>query len=79
MRLRTRPNHALQPTPGSGGSSAARVTSLGPAWLSLFLVRPLPMSAQRKEKNGEPAFAAFQRAFGVHYNYAGLGSVIELP
>jgi 7,8-dihydropterin-6-yl-methyl-4-(beta-D-ribofuranosyl)aminobenzene 5'-phosphate synthase len=28
---------------------------------------------------GEPAFAAFQRAFGVHYNYAGLGSVIELP
>lgn len=28
---------------------------------------------------GEPAFAAFQRAFGVHYNFAGLGSVIELP
>jgi len=28
---------------------------------------------------GEPAFAAFQRAFGVHYNYAGLGNVIELP
>ena len=28
---------------------------------------------------GEPAFAAFQRAFGAHYNYAGLGSVIELP
>jgi len=28
---------------------------------------------------GEPAFAAFQRAFGVHYDYAGLGSVIELP
>src|SRR5438094_964900 len=28
---------------------------------------------------GEHAFAAFQRAFGVHYNYAGLGSVIELP
>jgi 7,8-dihydropterin-6-yl-methyl-4-(beta-D-ribofuranosyl)aminobenzene 5'-phosphate synthase len=28
---------------------------------------------------GEPAFAAFQRAFGGHYNYAGLGSVIELP
>ena len=28
---------------------------------------------------GEPAFAAFQKAFGVHYNYAGLGSVIELP
>jgi 7,8-dihydropterin-6-yl-methyl-4-(beta-D-ribofuranosyl)aminobenzene 5'-phosphate synthase len=28
---------------------------------------------------GEPAFAAFQRAFGGHYNYAGLGSVVELP
>jgi len=28
---------------------------------------------------GEPAFAAFQRAFGAHYNYAGLGNVIELP
>ena len=28
---------------------------------------------------GEPAFAAFQREFGAHYNYAGLGSVIELP
>jgi len=28
---------------------------------------------------GEPAFAAFQRAFGAHYDYAGLGSVIELP
>lgn len=28
---------------------------------------------------GEPAFAAFQKAFGVHYDYAGLGSVIELP
>jgi 7,8-dihydropterin-6-yl-methyl-4-(beta-D-ribofuranosyl)aminobenzene 5'-phosphate synthase len=28
---------------------------------------------------GEPAFAAFQRAFGAHNNYAGLGSVIELP
>jgi len=28
---------------------------------------------------GEPAFAAFQRAFGAHYNYAGLGSVVELP
>ena len=28
---------------------------------------------------GEPAFAAFQRAFGSQYNYAGLGSVIELP
>src|SRR5450432_1579581 len=28
---------------------------------------------------GEPAFAAFQRAFGAQYNYAGLGSVIELP
>ncbi len=28
---------------------------------------------------GEPAFAAFQKAFGAHYNYAGLGSVIEFP
>ena len=28
---------------------------------------------------GEPAFAAFQKAFGASYNYAGLGSVIELP
>jgi 7,8-dihydropterin-6-yl-methyl-4-(beta-D-ribofuranosyl)aminobenzene 5'-phosphate synthase len=28
---------------------------------------------------GEPAFAAFQRAFGAHYNFAGLGSVIDLP
>jgi len=28
---------------------------------------------------GEPAFAAFQKAFGAHYDYAGLGSVIELP
>jgi hypothetical protein len=28
-------NESLQPTPGSGSSSAARFTSLGPAWLSL--------------------------------------------
>src|SRR5437763_16857672 len=28
---------------------------------------------------GEPAFAAFQKAFGPQSNYAGLGSVIELP
>ncbi len=28
---------------------------------------------------GEPAFAAFHKAFGDHYLYAGLGSVIELP
>ena len=28
-------NKSLQPTPGSGGSSAARFTSLDPAWLSL--------------------------------------------
>ena len=28
---------------------------------------------------GEPAFAAFRKAFGDHYLYAGLGSVIEIP
>ena len=28
---------------------------------------------------GEPVFAAFRKAFGDHYLYAGLGSVIELP
>ena len=28
------PNKSLQPTPGSGSSSATRFTSLGPAWLS---------------------------------------------
>jgi 7,8-dihydropterin-6-yl-methyl-4-(beta-D-ribofuranosyl)aminobenzene 5'-phosphate synthase len=28
---------------------------------------------------GEPAFAAFQKAFGDQYIYAGLGNVIELP
>ena len=28
---------------------------------------------------GEPAFAAFQGAFGASYDYAGLGSVIKLP
>jgi 7,8-dihydropterin-6-yl-methyl-4-(beta-D-ribofuranosyl)aminobenzene 5'-phosphate synthase len=28
---------------------------------------------------GEPAFAAFRKAFGDDYLYAGLGSVIELP
>jgi 7,8-dihydropterin-6-yl-methyl-4-(beta-D-ribofuranosyl)aminobenzene 5'-phosphate synthase len=28
---------------------------------------------------GEPAFAAFHKAFGGHYLYAGLGSIIELP
>jgi len=28
---------------------------------------------------GEPAFAAFRKAFGDYYLYAGLGSVIELP
>jgi 7,8-dihydropterin-6-yl-methyl-4-(beta-D-ribofuranosyl)aminobenzene 5'-phosphate synthase len=28
---------------------------------------------------GEPAFAAFHKAFGGNYLYAGLGSVIELP
>jgi len=31
-----RPNKSLQPTPGSGYRSAARFTSLGPAWLSFF-------------------------------------------
>jgi hypothetical protein len=31
---RQRPNKSLQPMPGSGGSSAARFTSTGPAWLS---------------------------------------------
>jgi hypothetical protein len=34
-RKRPSPNHALQPTPGGAGSSAARFTSTGPAWLSL--------------------------------------------
>ena len=29
------PNHSLQPTPGSGFSSASRFTFTGPAWLSL--------------------------------------------
>ncbi len=28
---------------------------------------------------GEPAFAAFRKAFGNQYTYAGLGSVIDLP
>jgi 7,8-dihydropterin-6-yl-methyl-4-(beta-D-ribofuranosyl)aminobenzene 5'-phosphate synthase len=28
---------------------------------------------------GEPAFAALRKAFGDHYLYAGLGSVIDLP
>jgi 7,8-dihydropterin-6-yl-methyl-4-(beta-D-ribofuranosyl)aminobenzene 5'-phosphate synthase len=28
---------------------------------------------------GEPAFAAFRKAFGDQYLYAGLGSIIELP
>jgi 7,8-dihydropterin-6-yl-methyl-4-(beta-D-ribofuranosyl)aminobenzene 5'-phosphate synthase len=28
---------------------------------------------------GEPAFAAFHKAFGDHYLYAGLGSVIDIP
>jgi len=28
---------------------------------------------------GEPAFAAFQRAFGARYRYAGLGTVLALP
>jgi 7,8-dihydropterin-6-yl-methyl-4-(beta-D-ribofuranosyl)aminobenzene 5'-phosphate synthase len=28
---------------------------------------------------GEPEFAALQRAFGEHYVYAGVGSVVELP
>jgi 7,8-dihydropterin-6-yl-methyl-4-(beta-D-ribofuranosyl)aminobenzene 5'-phosphate synthase len=28
---------------------------------------------------GEPAFAAFQRAFGANYDYAGLGNFIQLP
>ena len=28
---------------------------------------------------GEPAFAAFRKAFGDQYIYAGLGSVVELP
>ena len=27
---------------------------------------------------GEPAFAAFKRAFGDHYLYAGLGTTVEL-
>ena len=34
------PNPSLQPTPGSVGSSSARFTSLGPAWLSLGRWRP---------------------------------------
>ena len=28
---------------------------------------------------GEPEFAALKRAFGQHYVYAGLGSVVDLP
>jgi hypothetical protein len=32
----TRPNKSLQPTPEGGLSSAARFTSLGPAWLSFL-------------------------------------------
>ena len=28
---------------------------------------------------GEPAFAAFQRAYGDQYRYAGVGTVLELP
>ncbi len=32
-------NESLQPTPGSGFSSAARSTSTGPAWLSLVVSR----------------------------------------
>jgi 7,8-dihydropterin-6-yl-methyl-4-(beta-D-ribofuranosyl)aminobenzene 5'-phosphate synthase len=28
---------------------------------------------------GEPAFARFKRAWGPHYRYAGVGSVIDLP
>lgn len=34
MMRPTPPNKSLQPTPGSGSSSATRFTSLGPAWLS---------------------------------------------
>jgi hypothetical protein len=34
MQIHARPNKSLQPTPGSGCKSAARFTSLGPAWLS---------------------------------------------
>ena len=30
------PNKSLQPTPGSGGRSAARFTYLAPAWLSFY-------------------------------------------
>lgn len=33
---RKRPSKSLQPTPGSGGRSATRFTSLGPAWLELW-------------------------------------------
>jgi hypothetical protein len=32
-------NHALPPTPASGGSSAAQFTSLGPPWLSVIVRR----------------------------------------
>jgi hypothetical protein len=32
------PNKTLQPTPGSGCSSAVQFTSLDPAWLSLVVV-----------------------------------------
>jgi 7,8-dihydropterin-6-yl-methyl-4-(beta-D-ribofuranosyl)aminobenzene 5'-phosphate synthase len=28
---------------------------------------------------GEPEFAALKRAFGDHYVYAGVGSVVDLP
>jgi len=34
--VKTTANNAPQPTPGSGFSSAARFTSIGPAWLSFF-------------------------------------------
>jgi 7,8-dihydropterin-6-yl-methyl-4-(beta-D-ribofuranosyl)aminobenzene 5'-phosphate synthase len=28
---------------------------------------------------GEPEFAALKRVFGDHYQYAGVGSVVDLP
>jgi hypothetical protein len=52
MRLRTRPNHALQPTPGSALCSATRFTSLGPGVAELFT-----LGRMKRKARSEAAFA----------------------
>ena len=80
------PNILLDSEPGSAWESIAlkvadfgiaRMTSPGSRTTGLMRGKVAYMAPGHC--TGEPAFAAFRKAFGDQYLYAGLGSVIELP